>query len=243
MDKTGFWEMCVRTADLEGVGPVAKQLGWRGIGWIVPWEGTGRLKEAQEKAKSPGMDVSVGVIVKEARKEKVRRIVKDIRKSVELIFVAGGDPEVNRIACEMPEVDVLLHPWGSAISIMGARGESGLRTDSGMDSVMARLAAKNRVAIGFGFNEMLRSNKRARVQLMSNMLDAAKLARKAGVPFVLTAEAREPMDMRAPGDLMSFGRIMGLPEKGIREALSGGMVRENRKRLGAKWIAPGVELE
>ena len=238
MAKRKWFDLCVRTADLKETLPLAKELGWNGIGWLLPVEAA-ELKAGRIEAP----DVFTGALVKEHTKEGMRKSVRGARKAVELVVVAGGNPEINRAACEMPEVDILLHPWGSAISVMGPKGQSGLRSDSGMDNVMARLAAKNGVAIGFGFNEMLRSNKRARVQLMANMLEAAGLVRKAKAPFVLTSEAREPSDIRAPGDIASFGRILGLPENGIKDALSDRIAAENRKRLSGKWVMPGVELK
>ncbi|MFQ5648206.1 MAG: RNase P subunit p30 family protein, partial [Candidatus Aenigmatarchaeota archaeon] len=145
-------------------------------------------------------------------------------------LVRGGDADLNRAAVETPEVDILAHPWRE-------------RKDCGLDHVMAKLAAKNRVAVQFDFSELLHSSKRSRVQLLAQLMAAAELVRKYRAPFIISSGARAPFDLRAPSDLVSFGRVLGFRDPDIKRALSGGIVKENRKRLSGKWVMPGVEIE
>jgi RNase P/RNase MRP subunit p30 len=75
------------------------------------------------------------------------------------------------------------------------------------------------------------------------MLEFAKFIRKAKAPMAIGSGAQMPMDMRDPGELASFGRLLGLQDNEINDGFSGKMALENRKRLSGKWIMPGVEVE
>ncbi len=228
------YDLYVQTDKLKETAQLARKLGWDGLGLIVPWTREADLESFRKSAKSLKMDVSVGVEIRARNARKLRDMARNLRKKVELILVSGGDPEMNRAALNTPEVDVLTHPWGEF---------EGLRSDPGFDHVGAKLGAKNNVAVQFSFGELLHYNKRSRVQLLADMEKAAVLVRKFKAPFVITSGAREPFDLRGPGDLLSFGRILGFQDPDIKNSMSDRIVQENRKRLGKKWVMPGVEIE
>lgn len=217
--------------DLEGMLKVLEKVGWNGVCFVCKsLEAIEQLKKTLEKTRNVKLDVSFGYRIETGQPEHVPKIARKIRKKVELVFVQGGDLDVNRKACETPGVDVLAHP------------ELG-RNDSGLDYVMAKLAKEHNVAIEFNFRNLLLSSRKTRSDIFSRMLENAELVRKYKTPFILTSGAVEPYDLRSPSELMSFGRLLGLDTKRMKVSLSGGMLEENRKRLGGKWIMPGVEVE
>jgi ribonuclease P/MRP protein subunit RPP1 len=206
------------------------RLGWSGVCFVCKsLEDIEKLRLAMEGRKN-GLDVSFGYKIETHQHEQVAKLARKARRKTELIIVHGGGLEVNRAACETPEVDVLAHP------------ELG-RNDGGLDHVMAKLARKNNVAIEFNFRNILLSNRKTRSDVFSSMLENAALVRKYKAPFVLTSGAVEPYDLRSPSELLSFVRLLGLNQKHAKAALSSKMLHENRKRLGGKWIMPGVEIE
>ncbi len=75
------------------------------------------------------------------------------------------------------------------------------------------------------------------------MMANANLVRKFRTPFVLTSGALDPWDLRSPSELISFGNVLGFNPKDVKLSLTERIIRENRKRLGKKWVMPGVELE
>ena len=204
------------------------KLGWTGVCFVCrSVEEIGKLRNNLGKAK---LDVAFGYKIETGNPNNVPKLAKRARKKVELILVNGGNLEVNRKACETPEVDILTHP------------ELG-RNDPGLDYVMVKLAKKNNVSIEFNFRSVLFSYRKSRSDIFARMLENAKLVRKYRSPFVLSSGAIEHYDLRSPSELISFGRILGLEPKEIKTNLSGTKLEENRKRLGKKWVMPGVELE
>ena len=222
-----MWDLANEAEDIEGLSRMAQRLGWAGVGVLVPPE---RLKEAAERT---GDALAIGVVLSGLKPAKIADAARAVRRSAALVAVRGGDLEVNRAAVECPEVDLLLQPWGA----------SGERSDSGFNHVLAALAAKNQVRVTFTLSELASSQRKQRAALFGSFLEVAERVRKAKAPFALASGATEPWELRGPEELRALGRVLRLPEAGIREALSGRLVVENRERLAGKWIGPGVEVE
>lgn len=222
-----MWDLANEAEDIPALAAAAQRLGWKGVGVLVPPE---RLKAARAAA---GPGVCVGVVLSGLKPGKVGDAVRAVRRSAELVAVRGGDLEVNRAAVETPEVDLLLQPWGNA----------GERSDAGFNHVLATLAAKNEVRVVFRLAELAAAQRRQRAALFGQFQEVATLLRRARAPFVLSSGATEPWEVRSPEEAAALGRVLGLPEAGIREALAGGLAAENRKRLAGKWVGPGVEIE
>lgn len=212
--------------DLKAMVANLEKLGWSGVCFVC------RSLEEMEKIKKElpktALDVSFGYKIETKNPKNIPKIAKKIRKRVEMILVFGGDPEINRKACETSEVDILTHP---------EKGEN-----EGMDYVMAKLAKENNVSIEFNFRELLHTYKKSRAKLFSKMFANAKLVRKFRTPFILTSGALDPWDARSPSELISFGRILGFNPKDVKLSMSGQRLEENRKRLSKKWVMPGVEV-
>ncbi len=229
-----YYDLHTGSGNLKEILRLARELGWSGLGIIIPYDRdfSRNLENLRKEIKTlkPKLDIALGAEIPGDRPGKIRRTAKDLRKRVELILVSGGDLEANRRALESPETDILSHPS------LG-------RNDPGLDHVMAKLAEKNRVAIEFSFNEILYAYKKRRSQILKNFLETAKLVKKYKAPFTISSGTKGPWDLRSPSELIALGRVLGLPNPEIKHSLSEGILQENRKRLGKKWVMPGVEVE
>ena len=231
-----FYDLHVHTEDLDQTIKVAKLLGISGLGLIINWTNLTNL-ESFKKSIEPykkDMDIGVGVEIKD-KPHNIVKIVKQLRRSVELILVHGGDVEMNRAAVETAEVDILLHP-----ELKDPNEES--RQDSGLDKVIVKLAKKNNVAIEFGLNDVVYSYKKTRASVLKNLLYNAKLVKKYKAPFILTSGSWSPWNLRSTSEILSFGKYLGFQDPEIKKALSGQKLLENRRKLSGKWIMPGVEI-
>lgn len=213
--------------DLKGMIANLEVLGWKGVCFVC--ESLEGIEELKKKLGKTGMDVSFGYKIETEKPNNIPKIAKKVRKRVEMILVFGGDLEINRKACETSEVDILTHP------------ESG--EGNGLDYVMVKLAKKNNVSIEFNFRELLHTYKKSRANLFSKMIENAKLVRKFRTPFILTSGALDPWDARSPSEVISFGKVLGFNPKDVKLSMTGRVLEENRKRLGSKWLMPGVEME
>jgi len=219
-----YYDLHVRSLEnIEETVKLAKSLGWNGLGIIMPWKS---YKEFDlEKLKANNMDMVIGAEIDAKKVSEMRRIVGSMRRRAELLVVNSNDLDMSRAALELPEVDILVSPAYD------------------MNHVLARLAAKNNVSLCFDFRDLLHSHKKARAGVVSRITEAARIIRKYRAPFIISSGAQSPWDLRPTQELTAFGKVLGFQENQILNALSGKIIKENRKRLSGKWVMPGVEIE
>jgi ribonuclease P/MRP protein subunit RPP1 len=199
-------------------------LGWRGMCYVVPHTDFNGEKAAIRRQKHV-LDVSLGVLIESPNMNEIRKLVDTYRDRAELVFVKGGDTELNRYVFNMPKVDV----------VTGVSGEASL------DYVMCRLAKKNGIHVEFSFAELLQSYSKSRSRILGSQVRNAAMVRKYGTPFLLTSCALSKWDMRSPHDMMVFGRTLGFQDPEMKDAMSSAFLEENRKKLSGKKIAHGIE--
>ena len=112
-------------------------------------------------------------------------------------IVIGGDDNKNRKAVENKNIDILLSPEKTRKQdFMHYR-------DSGLNQVLCKLAYKNKVAIGFNFDDVLDSRDRASV--LGKMMQNVKLCRKYNARMVIVSDKD-----RSKQELVSFSICMGM---------------------------------
>ncbi len=146
----------------------------------------------------------VALLIVTKKPSLIREIKKRNLKA--LIYVQGGNMRVNRFALEAG-VDALISP------------EFG-RNDSGFDHVLAKLAAKNDVAVGFSLAPLLRANPYERSRIISFMMRNWQLVRKYRVPRFIASSAENKWGVRAPRDLISLGIAVGMEVPQAKASLS-----------------------
>jgi len=212
-----YYDYCV-FASPEGLYAKATALGWGGLCILS--------KEAQAAASANGLDIVRGLVIETQGPQEARKLAARNRASHEVIVVKGLSEDVNREAVETPEVDILV----PAPKVR-------------MDFIMARLAQKSSVSIGFDFGQLLHSSGEERGHVFMTMKENARLAKRFRANIVLTCGALAAWDLRAPSEIEAFGRVLGFEPKSIRHAMSGALAARNRKKLGGGWVMPGVEVE
>ena len=127
-------------------------------------------------------------------------------------IVVGTSEGICRKAVESKSTDMLLAPEKSSVKdYMHQRG-------SGLNQVLCALAAKNKVAMGFSFVELLNTQKQARV--LGRMRQNVRLCRKYKVKMVLASFAKNKWEMRSASDLQSFGKVLGMTAKEVKQAMN-----------------------
>lgn len=234
-----FFDLHVHSAfsggesSLEELAKMAKILGFSGICFVFYYQDEKQrdilLAEIERIRKEVGIEVYLGF---EARNLKELKELSNKRKYFDLLLARGGEIEMNRKACETPEVDILTHPEYQ-------------RVDSGLDHVSVKFAAKNDVAIELNFREILISNKVSRSKLLANIAKNVRLAKKYGAKIVICSGAVSHWELRDPFCLISLATQLGLELKEAKEALSKipeGIVKKAIERRSENWIRPGVRI-
>ena len=172
-------------------------------------------------------EVIRGVEVVAKNANELRRQVDKFRGRVKVLAVHGGDPAINRAACEDDRVDILLHPPDGKTS--------------GINHILARLAADKYVAIGFELEPIICSKGGSRVRIISNYKTNLALVKKYGAPFVVVSGAMSTYDMRDVRASVALCRLFGMSEKDAVKGMSFYPSEILRKRSPG-YIMEGVEL-
>jgi len=125
-------------------------------------------------------------------------LVREVRRRFPSfpLYVQGGDLRVNRAAIENG-ADAVISPWFG-------------RKDPGFDHVLARMAARRGVAIGFSLSPVLHATPYERAQILRFMFKTWELVRKYSTPRFITSSAEKKWDVRAPRDLINLGVNIGM---------------------------------
>ncbi|MCK4938625.1 MAG: ribonuclease P protein component 3 [Methanosarcinales archaeon] len=166
----------------------------------------------------------------EIQVEKVAKLTKEVsrlRGKVDIITIGGGNEDINRAAVENGKVDILSHPT--------AHGKP-------LNHVLAKAAADNGVAVDFNMDALIIQKGGSRIKALAAMRQNLVLARKYGVPMVITSNARSHYDLRSPREMMALAMFFGMTQDEALHALSvvpQGIIRRN---TDSNRIMEGVEI-
>ncbi len=211
----------------------AEILGWDGICLTREFNRDFREFHDEVSGLESNLDILLGARISAP-------IQKNARKALDLadvILVGGGDEIVNRKASECWEVDILSHPErNQSKDFMHQR-------NSGIDHVMARFMRERGIAIEINLSEVLNSSRILRARILGRMRQNVILARRYKTPMVLTSGTRDMWGLRAPGELMAFGRCLGMTDLEAKNAVSPtGILRKVRDRKDTNVILKGLEV-
>ena len=154
--------------------------------------------------------------------------VGNYRPKRTLVLVRGGSQRLNRFAVEQERVDVLTRPFAG---------------DGDVNHVLVKAAGERGVRVEFDFGPVLRSTGGRRVKHLRALRKLRELVDHYDAPYVVSANARNHLELRAPRELVAVGEAVGFDPETVRAGLDewGALARRNRERSADSFIAPGVK--
>lgn len=119
---------------------------------------------------------------------------QQIRKAEKPILVRAQDDVFNRKILDYGKFDVLVSPEA------GTRKAGMRNVDSGLNEVMARIAAKKGIKIGIEISALEKLSPVEKSERIARIMQNARIARRCGTSFALIGSARNAQDT-----LLSFG--------------------------------------
>jgi len=192
-------------------------------------EGGGPPDEAAALREEYGVDVVDAVEIAADDPTSASGAVGNYRSERTVVCLVGGDDALNRFAVEEPRVDVLARP-------MAGGGD--------VNHVLAKAARDNGVRVEFDFGPVLRATGGKRVRALAGLRKLREVVADADAPYVVSANARSHLGLRAPRELVAVGEAVGFGAEWVREGLRawGDVVERNRERRSEAFIEPGVRL-
>lgn len=115
-------------------------------------------------------------IISEDNIEKTKKLIKSSERP---IIVHAQDDSYNRKILESGNFDILLSPE------IQTKGNKLKQADSGLNHVLAKIAAKNNVRIGINLGEISRLSKKEKAERISKIIQNVKICRKAKAGIVI----------------------------------------------------------
>lgn len=109
----------------------------------------------------------------------------------------------------------------------------------------AKLASEKNAALEINMSMLLYSKGHLRINLLRILRRSVLMAKKYGVPIVISSGASKPSMLRRPEDYVFLAYLMDLDLHSAKKALSENpkaIVERNRKKLSGDYVCPGVYI-
>jgi ribonuclease P/MRP protein subunit RPP1 len=204
----------------------AREYGFGGI--VVRNHGDAQADyDADRIADETGVDIVEGVEIRVDEPDRASGYLGSYRSSHTIVALHGGTVALNRFAAEHPRVDVLAHP---------------LAGDGDVNHVLAKAAADNGVRIEVNLRPVLSTAGGPRVQYLQRLRKLRELLDQYDTPYVVSADPRSHLQVRAPRELRALGAVIGFEAEAIDAGLAEWerLAKRNRDRQSESFIEPGV---
>jgi len=221
----GYDGVVVRTRD--AVDPSADDVEEAAAGGVDGGTRSSPVSDPAALSAEYGVDVVDAVEIDADGPTSASGAVGNYRSDRTVVSVAGGDDALNRFAVEQPRVDVLVRPTAGG---------------GDFNHVLAKAARDNGVHVEFDFGPALRETGGKRVRALSDLRKLREIVDHYDAPYVVSANARSHLELRAPRELVAVGEAIGFEAEAVREGLRawGDLVERNRERRSEAFIEPGV---
>ena len=122
------------------------------------------------------------------------------KNSDKLLIFSSDDDELNRKVLEKLPVQILLIPLSNRKDFQKQR-------NSGFNQVMAKIAKKNKIAIGINLDELIDSKEKPKSEILARIIQNIKLCNKNKLQMKFISR-KYSKDLH---DLKSLGLILGMP--------------------------------
>lgn len=205
---------------------IAEKLGYDSLIFLYP---LAKFKK-RKKPKKTKINIFPAVLFDKNNMKKFRSISGS---SLAFIRVSNEDP---RTYFDNKRVDIIYNPEQSRNKdFMHQRA-------SGFNQIFAKLAAQNRICIGFSLDMLLNNKGASLARIFGRIKQNIVLCRKYKPKMVLASFAGSPYGMRSPHDLISLGVTLGMHPKEAQDSLNNLELKINHNLKKRKdETAEGVE--
>jgi ribonuclease P/MRP protein subunit RPP1 len=140
--------------------------------------------------------MKTSILIQETNFEKARKQIK-ANKGKTIIF-SSEDDDLNRKILEKEKIDIFLINQKDRKDFQKQR-------NSGLDSVMAKIAKKENVAIGINLDEILNSKGKQKAEILARIKQNIELCKKNKLKMIFLGQKRDSYDLK------SLGLVLGMP--------------------------------
>jgi ribonuclease P/MRP protein subunit RPP1 len=186
----------------------------------------------QDACKQAGLDYVSRVDLRPRNQNELLSQLRKLRRKFEIICVLCETKEVARQAAKDRRVDLLNFP------MLDYR-------DRFFDRAEAELASSSLATLELDIKPLLVLEGPARIRFLSCLHRETQIAKDYHMSIVVSSGVSDPMHLRKPREMAALASLFGLEGTLALEAVSQnptGIVKRNRDKLSAKFVAPGIRV-
>jgi ribonuclease P/MRP protein subunit RPP1 len=170
------------------------------------------LKRIKSKLDISPNDKSEGYLIDASEKE-VRRIIDSLKGKNKIIGVVGGDNNFNRRAIEILKIRYLVSPE------RGEKRDTLKQRDSGLNHVLAKEAAKQKISVVIDMNEISKLSGLERSARIKRIIQNIKVCRKAKCDLKIASLATDSSGVVDVKGRSAIGVSFGMSSEQSRDAV------------------------
>jgi len=177
-------------------------------------------------------DITSGKGIRPRNKNEFKQLITKYKNNSDYIVMHGGSAAINRLAVKDGRVDILAH---ASINYR----------DSGINSVLAKEAEKNGVAIEINLREIINTKRMDRVNALRRIKTNLMLSRKYGFDLIVVSGAKSRYELRSGRQVYELLKLLGMDQEEIECALNHvpmKILEKNRDRKDRSFVMKGVRV-
>lgn len=166
------------------------------------------IKESFDKLnEDTHMTLYHGVCIDETNPKLLRNTVQRFYKKVDLIMANGGDSKINRAICEIPQIDIINHPYLN-------------NRNSGINHVLAKLLVKNNISVNINLMDILKNRGYYKARILNQINQLLLLENKYNFRVVISSGSECFYDVRSPKSMILLNQTMNMDLKHAKNTIS-----------------------
>jgi len=150
-----------------------------------------------ELNKSTNLKLYHGICINENNPQLIHKTVQRFYRKVDLIMANGGDTKINRSICEMPQIDIINHPYNN-------------KRNSGINHILAKMLVKNNITVNINLSDILHNHGYYKSRILNQINQLLLLQRKYNFRVILSSGSRSFYDVRSPKAMLILSQLMDM---------------------------------
>jgi RNase P/RNase MRP subunit p30 len=209
------------------------ELGYNSVGITFSFNVTQKeILKLKKMCEEIGLDLVTRIDLTPRTPRELLRTLNNIRKKFEIISVCCYQKDVARQSAKDKRVDLISFPSTDPRKRF-------------FDLAEAELASKASASFEVDMAPLLFLHGFRRVRLLSALRKEVFIAKKKGVPIVLSSGTNDIHFLRKPVDYAFLSFIFGLNLDLAKKCISKNpmnIIKRNRRKLSSNYVAPGVQI-
>lgn len=231
-------DICLPKNNEEEIIARAGELGYSCMVFLYDFDKREQISRKKQEFSKEKIDVKIGICLRPRTISQLKKQLNYFYMEADFIAVCSSKEEIVREAVSSPKADAVFD-----VATATGRDAPHYR-NSGFNQVLADLAAKNKVAYGVDFSQILDLEGWPRAKLWGREAQNTYICRRR-LPIIIASFAKNQWGLRKPEDLSAISRLLGLNFPQSKAAVSSNIaniLKIKAQRRNREYIMPGVRL-